>query len=714
VSSVGASNATIVVDGTAGSPTLRVGDLSAIYTTPAAVAAGYGKQGPTGWAIDPVAGYGAKANAKTVTDAAMTAASAVLTSASASFVPADVGKTVVVHGAGAGVLAETVVTLGSATSGGFFAAGAYFWKVTALNKNGETVGSNEVTATLTIGQQQVLNWGAVTGATAYTVFRGTSAGAENTAVAYLGAVTTFTDRGLNSGFNFSPPTVNTTGATLTATISGYTSPTQVNLTASATTTVSAVEMSFGADDTTAIQNALNAAVTASGLIIDRRYGNRWGRGGSRLLIPPGNYITTSPISIPPRITVEAPGATFIAAHTGSVVTFSTGGAFNGDGVQIRSLAIDGSNLAAVGLDLELQNHSHFADMLIYHVDTGIKTRGAQWNKFTNVAAQDCGTVGVDIDKDSGSGVQTADIVFDRCYFQGNPTGASVNVATNVMFNGCSAQMAGYGGAGYLIMPGSVGTLISGGHLEYNGFHVDIQAGAKGTVIVAPMTVLTCYRHVRNSGTNTQVYGLASYSNTPVVPFNGSLAPIEQNTTNGDITFYGQNTLTTGKLFCDETGTEYDPDTASVPTRMTWVHKDLRQSAETFWKAATYKSVANAAALNLQLTGDSFTRLSATTNGSLIFGGGTATGDSALLWIAANLMMLTSSLIPDATTRNIGTASNPWGHLYLAGLMHLPKYTTAGRPAAATATAGATYYDTTLSKPGYSDGTNWRDAAGTII
>ena len=41
-------------------------------------------------------------------------------------------------------------------------------------------------------------------------------------------------------------------------------------------------------------------------------------------------------------------------------------------------------------------------------------------------------------------------------------------------------------------------------------------------------------------------------------------------------------------------------------------------------------------------------------------------------------------------------------------------TTAGRPSAATHGAGAVLYDTTLSKPIYSDGTVWRDAAGTAV
>jgi hypothetical protein len=42
------------------------------------------------------------------------------------------------------------------------------------------------------------------------------------------------------------------------------------------------------------------------------------------------------------------------------------------------------------------------------------------------------------------------------------------------------------------------------------------------------------------------------------------------------------------------------------------------------------------------------------------------------------------------------------------------FTTAGRPSASVMRAGAMYYDTTLSKPAWSDGTNWKDAAGTNV
>ncbi len=60
------------------------------------------------------------------------------------------------------------------------------------------------------------------------------------------------------------------------------------------------------------------------------------------------------------------------------------------------------------------------------------------------------------------------------------------------------------------------------------------------------------------------------------------------------------------------------------------------------------------------------------------------------------------------------SGTPFGIDLGNGVILLPKYATASRPAANTAGDGAMYYDTTLDLPGFSDGTNWRDAAGTIV
>lgn len=109
------------------------------------------------------------------------------------------------------VISAPVVTLGAASAGGTFAAGTYYWVVTAINSRGETIASNEVSATLTLNQQQVLNWGAVSGATGYKVYRGTQTGVENVLVATLGAVVTYTDTGTVGTSNTEPPGVNGAG-----------------------------------------------------------------------------------------------------------------------------------------------------------------------------------------------------------------------------------------------------------------------------------------------------------------------------------------------------------------------------------------------------------------------------------------------------------------------------------------------------------------------
>lgn len=55
-----------------------------------------------------------------------------------------------------------------------------------------------------------------------------------------------------------------------------------------------------------------------------------------------------------------------------------------------------------------------------------------------------------------------------------------------------------------------------------------------------------------------------------------------------------------------------------------------------------------------------------------------------------------------------------GESYFDGTVRASQYTTATRPAANTVGAGAMIWNTTTNKPNYSDGTNWRDAAGAIV
>lgn len=120
------------------------------------------------------------------------------------------GVPVLTKGAQASALPAPVLTAGATNaSGGTFGIGAEFWVLTAINALGETLGSNEITVTLTTSDSQVLNWSAVAGATGYKLYRGTVTGTQNVLVATLGAVTTYEDTGI-AGTAATVPVANTT------------------------------------------------------------------------------------------------------------------------------------------------------------------------------------------------------------------------------------------------------------------------------------------------------------------------------------------------------------------------------------------------------------------------------------------------------------------------------------------------------------------------
>lgn len=101
----------------------------------------------------------------------------------------------------------------TATTGGTLAAATYFYVITALNANGETLKSNEVSiATTGTTSTVTLGWTAVAGATGYRVYRSTTTGTEQKLnITDLGAVTTYTDTGAATVAT-NPPTLNSTPA----------------------------------------------------------------------------------------------------------------------------------------------------------------------------------------------------------------------------------------------------------------------------------------------------------------------------------------------------------------------------------------------------------------------------------------------------------------------------------------------------------------------
>lgn len=94
-------------------------------------------------------------------------------------------------------------------AGGTFAAGNYYWVVTAVDAYGETTASNETTANLVLDGSAILTWNALpAGTTGVKVYRGTVPATENILVATLGPVVTYTDTGI-AGVAGTPPVKNT-------------------------------------------------------------------------------------------------------------------------------------------------------------------------------------------------------------------------------------------------------------------------------------------------------------------------------------------------------------------------------------------------------------------------------------------------------------------------------------------------------------------------
>jgi hypothetical protein len=94
------------------------------------------------------------------------------------------------------------------TTGGTLTSGNKYWVVTAVDANGETTRSSEVTSVLTGSTSSaVLSWTGSPGAVSYNVYRGTTAGGETTLVANT-PNTTYTDTGA-AGTSVTPPSTNT-------------------------------------------------------------------------------------------------------------------------------------------------------------------------------------------------------------------------------------------------------------------------------------------------------------------------------------------------------------------------------------------------------------------------------------------------------------------------------------------------------------------------
>ena len=301
--------------------------------------------------------YGAMANVQTATGASPTIASSgnTVTLGSSLFAAGDVGKTISIPGAGAAAPTNTTAT--TATTGGTIPLSTQvYYKISDITATGEGAASTE--ASVTTGSGTSTNTVTVpspasgTGLTAWFLYASTSSGLDvlqsnagcaspvgsGCAIGTSWTITSLAVAGKNPEAH----------AQFVTTISGYSSGTQVTVSANAFQTASSASVTWATDSTSAIQNAINAAGSA---------------GGGAVAFPPGNFYLSSGLTLPDvsggacaNLQGAGMNTTFLYwwPNTGTLPAMLTGPSTNlTTGCSIRGLTLKGNAEVSNGIVLPL-------------------------------------------------------------------------------------------------------------------------------------------------------------------------------------------------------------------------------------------------------------------------------------------------------------------------------------------------------------------------
>lgn len=244
--------------------------------TPTPVGVETGKEYDQGGMVYNVKAWGAKGDTQFVTDGAMSSGSAVLTSASAVFVAADVTKLITVPKAGALITppAVAIVATDGGVGGTTLPTGSYTFVATWFTGYGETtVGSSSVVYSQTVANHIiVLTMPALPAkAGGFRIYCTVAPGTSSTFIGLVtstgGTVFNYTT-GLTAGNASVAPGANAASTTLVTTIASFQSAGQVTLTAANASgaSVSSSFVNWGTDDTAKINLCITAAALTYGEI----------------------------------------------------------------------------------------------------------------------------------------------------------------------------------------------------------------------------------------------------------------------------------------------------------------------------------------------------------------------------------------------------------------------------------------------------------------
>lgn len=352
-------------------------------------------------------------------------------------------------------------------------------------------------------------------------------------------------------------------------------------------------------------------------------------------------------------------------------------------------------------------------MSISHV-SGFVAVGCIFKNSTGTNPQ----AGVDIEPNSGS-VVCENIKFIACTFSGNKhfgflvafAYAQTAHQGNIDLIGCTTVSNGLANdtfGGGVNLRGALDVTVTGGAIRNNtgpGLFFDYSTassnikiegntiegnsthGISATQVVNSLTLLS--NVIRNNGTAAG----ATYDGINLSPSAAmSVVRLLGNQSTGASQRYGlltNSNVTNVHTFANDwtgngTGAMSMSDDITTRTQFDVGLTNL-STRQIFW------STAAATMSSYRLVGDSNDRLSLLTDGRVIWGPGNAAGDVQLSRLAAGV-------VGTGPAQAIRTGLNA----------------TASRPSASTVGQGSQFYDTTLHKPIWSDGSTWRDATGTAV
>lgn len=260
------------------------------------------------------------------------------------------------------------------------------------------------------------------------------------------------------------------GANLTTTISGFVSASHVTLAAAASATLSNVECVWGTNNTTAVNNAITAAVAAA----------------QTVYVPAGGYLVDSFTTFPLAIYGDDSAASVLASCTGNTMfDLGTSGSAPGNGTwTLRDITLRGFNLkSGAGSGLHVYGTTQASNLLVDDVllynfgQNAIRIENSVFSStFRRLRLGYCG--GSNFYYSITTGAPCLRVV-DAFAFEVSPAQVAFNITGGQwIFMNCNGVNGSYTadtGAMYYFASGATATFINCNFENWSGTAIDASA-----------------------------------------------------------------------------------------------------------------------------------------------------------------------------------------------------------------------------------------------